>query len=206
LPEIQLPGPNVEAINAEILADYKAYYEIPEGEEQPAQNPLWKITYKWAVKGDILSVVILKGTHLDVMSIEEYGCNSASVYNISISKCRLVSNEEVYAAAGITDAQTRVLHAAASFAGEWYLSNPQPEVFLGGEDLAVMMFEQNISQENFDEAKPYFNEDGELCALAYVNTFIGAGRFVGDICVEDYYTDALWTAAEYYNYYAAKMG
>ena len=207
LPEIQLPGPNVEAINAEILADYKVFYEIPEGKEQPIANPSRKISYKWAVNGDILSIVILCGTHKDVSSIEAYGCTRTSVYNISISKCRLLSKEEVYAASGIEDVETRVLHAAAHHGGKFLLETTREWHFFENavhKDWLVELFELNLSPENFEQAQPYFNEEGKLCVLAWTGTIGGAGYFWGDFCVEDYDTDALWTAEEYYEYYVEK--
>lgn len=200
LPKIELPGPNVEAINAEILADYSGYIR------EDAGFLYRNIYYKWAVKGDILSVVIVPDESSHTGGERGYGYyGSATVYNISISKCRLISNEEVYAAAGIEDARTRVLHAAACHAGAWYISREEPEAIFGNQTIALMMLEMNIAQENFDRAKPYFNEDGKLCALTYVHTPAGAGYFQGDFCVEDYDTDTLLTAEEYYDTFAAQV-
>lgn len=197
LPKIELPGPNIEAINAEILADYSGYIIS----DQSRTFEYQKIHYKWAVKGDILSVVVMPEGSIYAGGEEGYGYQAApSVYNISISKCRLISNEEVYAASGIADVQTRVLHAAASHAAKW-LASPERSAVVTEDNKPwiVDLFTQDISQENFDRAIPYFNEAGQLCALTYVHAPGGSGYFWGDFCVEDYNTEQLLTAEEYYD-------
>ena len=202
LPKIELPGPNIEAINAEILSDYS---DFARSEDDSREMNYSDVYYRWGIHGDILSVVIIGGGSAFDGGWEDHGgCDLFSLYNISISKCRLVSNEEVYAASGMENVKTRVLHAITSFGGEWRGKDADAiEVFFNSPEGGINLecFAEEISDANFEKAIPFFNEDGVLCVMGYITTFIGSGGFWGIIRVDDYYTDALSTAEEYYQYY-----
>lgn len=202
LPKIELPGPNIEAINAEILSDYSDFIRSPDDSREMNYSDVY---YEWGIHGDILSVLIVCGGSVFDGGWEDHdGCDRFSLYNISISKCRLVSNEEVYAASGMENVKTRVLHAITSFGGEWRGKDERTiEVFFPAADdsLSIQCFAEEISDANFEKTIPYFNEDGELCVMGYVTTFIGSGGFWGMIEVDDYNTNKLSSAEEYYRYY-----
>lgn len=202
LPKIELPGPNVETINAEILNDYSDYIR---SEDDSRETSHYNIYYEWGIHGDILSVLIVcSGSVFDGGWEDHDGCDRFSLYNISISKCRLVSNEEVYAASGMENAKIRVLHAIASFGGEWRGKDADTiDVFYNDPESGwgLQCFQAELTDENFAEAIPYFDEDGELCVMGTVYTFIGGERFWGMIELDDYYTASLSTAEEYYQHY-----
>ena len=195
LPYIDLPGPNVEAINAEIVRKYTSdYYKYS----------YTNTYYHWTVKDDILSVVIVGGGSMHDGGWEGYGCDAFSVYNISVSKCRLLSHDEVYAAGDIADVKTRVLHAIVSYGAEWKGREESARtVFFGAPDYAhtITTIEEELSEESFARAVPYFNESGQLCVMGYVVTNIGAGGFYGFVPVYQYEAHALMTASEYYDYF-----
>lgn len=202
LPKIELPGSNVEAINAEILNDYSDYVRSGDDTRQMNYSDVY---YEWGVHGDILSVLIVCGGSVFDGGWEDYdGCDRFSLYNISISKCRLVSNEEVYAASGMENVKTRVLHAIANFGCQWRGKDADTiEVFyhdpVSGWSLSCL--QEELTDKNFAKAVPYFDEDGELCVMGTIYTFIGAGLFYGMIELDDYHTDSLSTAEEYYQHY-----
>ncbi len=194
LPQIVLPGPNVEAINEEILRDYTTdFYTIN----------YTNIYYEWAVKDDILSVVIVgSGSMFDGGWEEEgYGCDAFSVYNISISKCRLLKDEEVYAAADMTDPESQVLNAIVHYGARWKGRNEEgKQLFFDKPDNSneIRAIEETISHENFLQAKPYFDKNGNLNVMGYVVTNMGAGGFCGFVPVYEYEYTPLLTAEEYY--------
>ncbi len=191
LPRIELPGPNVEAINAEILRDYTSdYYTVN----------YTNIYYQWAIKGDILSVVIIGGGSMFAGGWEDYGCDAFSVYNISISKCRLLKDEEVYAYAE-TDEAT-VLNAIVQYGAQWKGRDAEgKKLFFGNPNNSneIASIEETISHENFLKAKPYFDAQGNLWVMGYVVTNIGGGGFYGFVPVYEYEASPLLTAEEYYN-------
>ena len=194
LPQIDLPGPNVEAINEEILRDYTTDFYTAN---------YANIYYEWAVKDDVLSVVIVgSGSMFDGGWEEEgYGCDAFSVYNISISKCRLLKDEEVYAAAGMADPEVQVLNAIVHYGARWKGRNEGgKQLFFGNPDNSneIRAIEETISHENFLQAKPYFDKDGNLNVMGYVVTNIGAGGFYGFVPVYEYENTPLLTAEEYY--------
>lgn len=195
LPYIDLPGPNVEAINAEIMRVYTSdFYKYN----------YTNLYYHWAVKDDILSVVIVGGGSMHDGGWEGYGCDAFSVYNISVSKCRLLSHDEVYAASGFADVKTRVLHAIVSYGAEWKGRNEDSRtVFFGTPNYAhtITTIEEELSEESFERAVPYFDESGQLCVMGYVVTNIGAGGFYGFVPVCQYEASALMPASEYYSYF-----
>ena len=208
LPKIELPGPNVESINAEILNDYG---DFARSEDDSREMNYSNIYYKWGVHGDILSVFIVGGGSVFDGGWDDYGgCDLYSVYNISISRCRLVSNEEVYAASGMENIKTRVLHAIASYGSQWRGKDADAvENFYSEPDTgwSLECLKEELKDENFEAAVPYFNEDGKLCVMGRVFTFVGRGDFWAMLVLDDYPTDTLGTAEEYYrNYYEKFVG
>lgn len=191
LPRIELPGPNVEAINEEILRDYTSDYHTAN---------YTNIYYQWTVKDDVLSVVIIGGGSLYDGGWEGYGCDSFSVYNISISKCRLLSDDEVYSCSGIENVRESVLNALVHYSAAWKCKDEQGRTFFFGEHNNSSIAEE-LSDESFSRARPYFDKDGNLCVMGYVVTNVGAGGFYGFVPVYQYETDTLLSAEEYYDYF-----
>lgn len=195
LPRIELPGPNVEAINEEILREYTSDYY---------SKNYTNIYYQWAVKDDVLSVVIIGGGSMNDGGWEGYGCDAFSVYNISISKCRLLSDEEVYAYSGVEDARASVLNAIVRYSAEWKgYTESRRELFFPAPDdyIGIISIAEELSEENFLRARPYFDDGGNLCVMGYAVTNIGAGGFFGFVPVYQYEAETLLSAEEYYSYY-----
>ena len=207
IPAIKMPGPNVEAINREIQQSWlKMTKPFTGGAE--AALPYERIDYKWAVKGDVLSLVIMAWGAPDSPKISGYGYNLCSVYNVSVTKCRLLTNEEVYAAAGLSNAQTHVKCAVAARSGEWYLEGGHRSQIFSEENktLTLDAFSQSLSRTRFEAAAPYFDEHDQLCIIADICDPITQQRFSADICLDDYRNDGFYSAEKYYDYYAALSG
>lgn len=192
LPEIQLNGAEANAANSAIWAAYDSYIN---------ETASWysEINYKWSVNGNILSLVIQSCS--DTKMVE------AEVYNFSVSSGTRLSNEDVYAVTGMEDLRTRVSHAIACYTGEELLhtakGNEADFVFSGGTEntFTVDLFNWGIAQENYEAATPYINEQGQLCVIANIYQLAGAASHSGDVCVEHYDTEVLYSGKEYYLYY-----
>ena len=190
LPRIELSCDAFEAFNEEVLSRYSR--------ETMVENFYNEVTYRWGVKGDVLSVLV-------ICNSEQTDWDGAWAYNFSISEGRLLTAAEVYAAAGVENVQTRVLHAIVSFGAE-EKRNSTVGVYFNDIDttqntLKCMVTE--LCDLNFMSAEPYFNEDGELCVVGYIRTGLGSGGAYACICVEDYVTDTLHSARDYYEQYDA---
>lgn len=201
LPRIQLPVEGIEEINKEIMLTYSESFF---GVNGPDYRPV--VDYVWAVNGDILSVAVIPATN---------ETRTMFAYNFSISEKRLLSNEEVYAACGLSDVQKRVSHAIACATGEYLFMDEngkidvQKDSYLLREenvDFTISCFANGISQENFERAKPYLDEQGRLWVVADVYQMAGAANHKESICVEAYDTDVLYSGEEYFNYYAGLVG
>lgn len=195
LPEVQLDSADSETVNAAILEDYTSSI---------AGESTWydKISYKWSVNGDVLSVVIQSGSGMQM---------SAQVYNFSVSSGALLSNDAVYAASGMQNLRTRVSHAIACYTGDELvdialnMGSGYSFAFSGSPEentFSVDLFTWGISDENFEAASPYINEYGQLCVIANIYQLAGAASHHGDVCLEYYNnTEPLSSGADYYLYY-----
>ena len=201
LPRIQLPMEGIEEINKEIMLTYSETFF---GVNSPDNKMV--VDYVWAVNGDILSVAVIPANN------ETW---TMSAYNFSISEKRRLSNEEVYAACGLSNIQTRVSHAIACATGEYLFMDENGKIDVqkdgylfqeGNVEFTISCFANGISQENFERATPYLDEQGRLWVVADVYQMAGASDHKESICVEDYDTDVLHTAEEYFNYYADMVG
>jgi len=164
IPVINLDSDAVRDLNKTIYLTF--YSQIQEALTQPDQvEKLIESTYTWNVNGDILSLVIYT----------RYGgpWHEYTVYNISISEKRLLSGEEVIAAAGWTHDQyqetvTTILEAQFQ---ETNLDQLDPS----NADTAAIFDQQladTISPENVAASMPYLNGDGELCIIGKIGLFM----------------------------------
>ena len=172
------------------------------------------ITYKWFLNGDILSLVIMPNV---------YGGNTGDdydIYNISISKCRLMTDEEVYAASGVENLEVRIAHAIASAAGEfwsgsavamsdWERNYTMYEFYFGSDGMqqwTTRLFAAEISVQNVLDVRPYLGRNGDLYINGCAFTTVGSGQHWLDIRVDDYPTDKVYTPRQYCDYYAQTDG
>lgn len=193
LPRIELSGDVFDEINRDLLERYS--------QDTMIANFYNEVTYRWGVKGDVLSVLVIYNS-------EQTDWGGARAYNFSISEGRLLTDAEVYAASGIENIQTRVLHAIVSYGAE-AKRNSTAGVYFNDSDTTqntLMCMIGELCDLNFMDARPYFNEDGALCIVGYVRTGLGSGGAYACICVEDYETDTLHSARAYYEHYAALAG
>ena len=184
IPQIDLPGPNIEAINREIYNDYIA----------PSAGYVDAVSYEWAVNGDILSLVIFATT-------EDGALRTYSAYNVSISQCRLLSDDELYAAAGVDAPEIAVPHAISmEVAGElaekryndYYVSNPQ---------YTVSLLKRWQDAKMMDRIMPYLDEEGKLCVHVLLD--LGKDHYSvfsewQTVCISDYPTELLYDPTAYF--------
>lgn len=208
VPKIEMPGPNIEAINRKIYNDYAANYLSirPTG----GYIGYTSISYKWFINGDILSLVIMP------VPAAGYSGQDYDVYNISISKCRLMTDEEVYAASGMENVDVRVAHSIACFAGEYYaaknavVNGERVSIYYGNGNAAdigpLSLFEDVLDTRNILSARPYLGRNGDLYVVGCAYTAVGSGENWGDIRVDDYYTDRLYSAWQYCMYFGESTG
>lgn len=207
IPTIDMPGPSVAAINLEIQKTYLSMTEPYTGGPDQAL-PYDRIDYKWAVKGDVLSLVIMAWGADDSPGPGGYGYDRCSVYNVSVRDCSLLENEEVYAASGIAGAESHVKSAVASRSGEWYLENDHRAQIFSEEnrELTTNAFAQCLTEERFEAVLPYYDEHDQLCVMAELCDPVTEEHFWADICLGDYKSEGFRSAEEYYEYFAGLAG
>lgn len=178
IPQINLDSDEVRQINAEL---YNSLYPVIERAASEIFSDGFsvsseEISYRWAVNGDILSLVVKNCGVPDFGGGTEY-----YVYNISISTGTRVSNEAVISSAGFS--QNEFYESAkqslkASYASGWDSSN--------WNDAINQQCEKTISNENIDQSYPYINEKGQLCIIAKRYTLAGAACYWGDFNLVDF--------------------
>lgn len=195
LPHIKISGADMDTVNQEILRRFS--------QENMKRDFCTEVSYRWTVKGDVLSVLIV-GSGPNYGGLDGRGYSVYKLYNISLEQGRILTNDEVYAASGLSNIQTRVLHAIVSYGAEVKAAT-MPDVFFhdnpkNPNTLYTMVTE--LSELNYLDATPYFNEDGKLCIIGYIRTNLGTGGFYDSICVEDYDSDELLSARSYYEIFS----
>lgn len=165
IPCITMDSPEIAALNEQI---YTALYnaELIETVEHNNENRgtyapyYFGIEYSWAINNDILSLVIQAPTEKE--TIEYY------VYNISVSEERLLSNDEVIAAHGMTK-DAYLEQAKLAFSNAFWEAFAPLQAQVAVEPEALLRYEECLQNtmrtENLEAATPYFDMDGRLCAF-----------------------------------------
>lgn len=169
IPQINISSGDAERINAEL---YEALYpSIEEAASEIAEYHFLfassaGISYRWAVNGDILSLVVFNDILPDSGGISEY-----MVYNISVSDGTVVSDDAVIVSAGLSEDEfyARARQALeADFRECWYIDGND----LDFTDFFYGELEKTISEENIRQSRPYINEKGQLCVIARQHTMV----------------------------------
>lgn len=166
IPYITMDSPEIAALNDQI---YTALYnaELIETVENNNENrgtyaPYYLgIEYSWAINNDILSLVIQAPTEKE--DIEYY------VYNISISREALLSNDEVLEAYGMGK-EAYLEQAKLAFSNAfWETFAPVQAQVASSNPEELPRYEEclqnTVRAENLEAATPYLNVDGKLYAF-----------------------------------------
>mgnify|MGYP003307450450 CR=1 FL=1 len=196
IPQINLSGDVIERINAEI---YNALYPIVENSVEEISEYGYpfsseEISYRWAVNGNILSLVILNSSAPDWG-----GGNVYMVYNIDISSGEEVSTASVIQAAGFSEEE--YYEKAKQVLGSSFWSNWDPSNENFGHQAFVDFFNEQlkrtISNDNIDQSHPYINENGQLCIVAKKYSLAAADYYWHDLNMIEF---------ELSPYYASEAG
>ncbi len=175
VPQIDREGPGFDEVNAAIWAEL--YEDQLMGEygsvtaiEQGWSPEPYTVDYDWAVNGDILSL----------WTVSRYSgdCDFYSVYNVSLSAGRRVTNQELLDLAGVSEDQfySAVRHALSA-AFEEYNTYGQEDAF------KAQQRGDNNSETNVRAVRPYLDKDGGLSVIGTVYALAGAGQFERQLSV-----------------------
>lgn len=207
LPAIDMPGPAVQAINQEIQDTFLPLTH-PMDADPETPHPYRSVDYKWAVKGDVLSLVVMARSSNPPAGAGHSGYAHCAVYNVSVKRCCRLENAEVYAAANINGIENLVSRAIAAQSGEWYLKNGNTQQLFSEENQAATLsaFSDSLSEERCTAAMPYYNVHNQLCVIAEIIDPLSQQRYWADICLNDFRSSGFHTAQEYYDHYAELAG
>lgn len=172
IPVINLESDAVEEINEEIWETLYTHLMV-EGVLEPISGGwsilTYGISYEWSLNGSILSLC----TH----AMSWFGYDSYSVYNISVPSGAIVSKDELLQYAGISEEQYKAAARQAIYSD--YLS-----YFMLDETMDINDWVDNwvdkdlmdvtLSDENIEQAQPFFNATGELCIISGLYSSAGA--------------------------------
>lgn len=158
LPHITLEGEVFEDFNAEVLEEYREYYETEE----------LGLGYGWAVNDDILTVWIYP--------IYPGGWDPHTVYNFSVSEARLLSDDEVlermyYSRSAFEEEVLPAMYGSCQRNGYFVLAYSEEEY----ESTAGYAFP--TTERNAANAKPGVDRRGKLVIFAMVGSFAGGGEY-----------------------------
>lgn len=163
IPQLEMEGDYAAQINAEILKQY-GVEAMQNGEPVGYAS----VDYTWAVNGDILS--------LSVVGVpEEYYDNICVVCNIDINTGEEVPNERLYGYVGFEawEYQSKVgLAQSKIFAKQLrrILLDAPDTVF---DEHLQETFNQTMTYENFEQVRPWLDENGDLWCCGTVYNLVG---------------------------------
>lgn len=181
IPKILLDDPAVAEINREVWEELYEKAAQPNIESSAEGYPTGRgISYQWAVSGDILSVWIESHPY-------PYAWTDYYIYNVSIMTGKRLSDEEVYSTVDYTTSeyQERVKQAASSRFQEGagsitdWSGDPM-------EDIYKAQLKNTVSEENVQDAKPFFNQQGHLCVAIPIYSMAGADFYWQTLDLEDF--------------------
>lgn len=177
IPELTLSGPGAAAVNAaiweELYYGYVAEAEYSGDDYWPAAMGM---DYSWAVNDDTLSLWVRVQGMTDN--------DSYYVYNVSLTDGERLSDRELLKAAGVSRERFNdLLRSALAAKMDAFPS-------FEGDDYTGQLREEGLSDGNLALAKPYMGRGGSLCAVAWVYTPAGAGRYLQTLTLIPGDTDA----------------
>lgn len=169
IPKINLGGDEIAELNQNLYNTLYALYEESSSAELPESG---NILYRWAVKDDVLSLVVR--TEIPFTEAIFY-----DVYNIGISERKVLTKEETLFHAGLTtDEYENLLTEWLEDMFERVRNNGYPV------DQYKEYDSQNFTKENMEESAPFFNRDGDLCAVCHIYMAAGVGEYYDIVNLE----------------------
>ncbi len=182
IPQINLPGSDIEQVNAEIFNTLYPIIEDVVEEIAEYSHPFTseEISYRWAVNSDILSLVVLSNSDPEVGGKDVY-----LVYNVSVVDGNRLSKNELISVAGVSqenyhDMLWQALGSAYFQGKESYIEQ------VGYDDFFRTQLENTLSEDNIQSCVPYFNEDGQLCIIGTIYSLAAADFYYHEINLENY--------------------
>lgn len=182
VPRIEYEGEGIQAVNDAIWADlyedqlYSEYGAMTAIEEGWSPEP-YRVTYKWDVSGDVLSLLTMSFYSNDYVV---YG-----VYNVSLSVGRQITDSELLSALGVDEDQF-LLFAQTALVQEF-------EAQFGAfpdDEFKQAQRQSNQSEDNARRVRPYLDGAGDLCGIGRVYSLAGAGEYAHELTLLDRGEDA----------------
>lgn len=175
VPKIQWEGDGIHAVNDAIWEElyeeqlYSEYGAMTAVEEGVSPEP-YGMSYSWAVNGDVLSLWTVSNYSNDY--------NVYSIYNVSLSACRRITDQELLQVLGIDQEDFYALAAQVLSDTFEELSAVAPE-----DEFKAMQRQTNNDPANVHAVQPYLNENGDLCMVGWVSAMAGAGEYARQMTV-----------------------
>lgn len=150
IPGVFINGKNTDAVNSKIMADADEY---PAGYDAVTTE----VCYSYRVVNNYVSVCMYVNTDLNTA----YG-RHFYVYCISIDTGALVEPSEMIHDYGMSDdALFELVYTQYRALYEKWLER-------GASDYYQSLYEDNLNRINYDEVRPFFSPDGDLCFIGHI--------------------------------------
>lgn len=196
IPQINISSDDAVRINREV---YDSLYSVIERavsdlKEYGCPGISDEVSYSWAINGDILSLIIRNYEHPTMSGGYEY-----TVYNLSVKTGKLVSDEDVIAAAGFSRDEYNQRAKEVLGSRLWGSLDPSSERFEYQMEAEWFndRLRKTLSEENIARCKPYLNDKNQLCMIALVYSMAAGDAYWNDLNMVDF---------ELSPYYATEVG
>ena len=176
IPQINLPGSNTERINQEI---YDAFYPVIMDareylEEYGFPGTSGEVSYRWAVNGQTLSLVIRNYAFPEASGWYEY-----TVYNLLVPDGTALSDRDILSYAGLS---TESYHAAVKDALDARFRDRYRD--FAQDDFYFSQLGRTLADDNIRGTRPYLNSDGQLCVIALEYSLVAGDAYYGDFVLD----------------------
>lgn len=171
IPRLDLSNHKADAVNQEIydelyaLLDERVYQEL---EVMPDAEPsLNRMIYIWGQNKDLVSI--------NVFTSPYYHFPEFYIYNISLTTGQRLSDEAFLKELDLSleDFQAKAKEIVATY---WQSQEITTNEYLT-EELIQSVTDKTLAKENLAQAKPYLNQQGELCFAIKVYSLAGADYY-----------------------------
>ena len=192
IPKVNLQSAEIAELNRSI---YDELYPRAANAINKIRNNRWdfySVNYQFARNGDILSL-------WDHSSYYSFPAEEWNIKNISISQKRAISKQELLEAYGISESEYQE-KAKQGMVSLFLDRNQSVSTHSSYATLFTQQLRKTADSVNIDDARPYLDENGDLCIIARVYTLAEQDFFPERINLETF------ILSPYYEHYFGSDG
>lgn len=171
IPKINSDKQGVEEFNKKMYDElYAVCNKTSSASPSDSSRLISGMEYHWEHSGDIVSIIVITNN-------SEFFYPECYVYNFSLEQGKELGKDEVIAEAGYTNElfNEKLRETVRKVSDDFLSADPDRS---DTADYYNTVISDTLKDSCINEAKPFFNSHGELCATAKIFSFGGADMYI----------------------------